>query len=423
MAEAEAEQVGGSQRHFCTFCKVFQTKLPRHLERKHGNEEDVQKALSYPKKSKERRDVWTMLQRKGDYETNLEAINESKGLKPVRKSKCADADYLPCCFCFGLFLAKKLSSHTSKCFMRDSSQYLPASVVKSSRAMFFGDSNIGSNNQKVFFSLLNTMKHDEVHLIIRTDNYLIKFAKFELERKENERYADIRYSLKVITRLLMKYREVSNSEASDAQELVMPANYDVVVQCMKEQAVYENSRTIGNPHLVWKIGYSLRTLVIIVKVENLKLGFLDVVEQIRCFEELYESDYCILSNNAKAVYEKRKANVPEELPEEEDIKTLRNFCIAEIKQVCSSAGENVLSHEEYMYMSKLVYVRLLTFNARRGGEPGKLLLEDWKMIESDRWKRESDIDRITDPVEKQLMQRLKLCYIEGKKKKRGEYWH
>ena len=83
MAEAEAEQVGGSQRHFCTFCKVFQTKLPRHLERKHGNEEDVQKALSYPKKSKERRDVWTMLQRKGDYETNLEAINESKDLKPV----------------------------------------------------------------------------------------------------------------------------------------------------------------------------------------------------------------------------------------------------------------------------------------------------------------------------------------------------
>lgn len=45
------------------------------------------------------------------------------------------------------------------------------------------------------------------------------------------------------------------------------------------------------------------------------------------------------------------------------------------------------------------------------------------MIESDRWKRESDIDRITDPVEKQLMQWLKLCYIEGKKKKRGEHWH
>ena len=57
-----------------------------------------------------------------------------------------------------------------------------------------------------------------------------------------------------------------------------------------------------------------------------------------------------------------------------------------------------------MYMSKLVYVRLLTFNARRGGEPGKLLLEDWKIVESHRWKRKSDIDIMTDPVEKQLIQ-------------------
>ena len=90
---------------------------------------------------------------------------------------------------------------------------------------------------------------------------------------------------------------------------------------MREKAVYENSRTTGNQQLVWKIGYSLRTLTIIVKVENLKLGFLDVVKQIRCFKELYESDYFILSNNAKAVYEKRKANVPEELPEKK--RTLR----------------------------------------------------------------------------------------------------
>ena len=111
MAEAEAEQVGGSLRHFCTFCKGFQIKLQRDLERKHRNEEDVQKALSYPKKSKESREVWTMLQRKGDNETNLEAINESKGLKPVRKCKCADAEYLPCCFCFGLVLTKKNSRH------------------------------------------------------------------------------------------------------------------------------------------------------------------------------------------------------------------------------------------------------------------------------------------------------------------------
>ena len=44
----------------------------------------------------------------------------------------------------------------------------------------------------------------------------------------------------------------------------------------------------------------------------------------------------------------------------------------------------------------------MTFNARRGGESGKITLNDWKMAESDRWKRESDLERLTDPVEKTL---------------------
>ena len=61
----------------------------------------------------------------------------------------------------------------------------------------------------------------------------------------------------------------------------------------------------------------------------------------------------------------------------------------------------------------------MTFNARRGGEPRKVTLNDWKMAEEDRWKRESDLERLTDPVEKMLAKKNKLCYIEGKKKKRG----
>lgn len=60
----------------------------------------------------------------------------------------------------------------------------------------------------------------------------------------------------------------------------------------------------------------------------------------------------------------------------------------------------------------------MTFNARRGGEPGKITLKDWKMAEEDRWKREIDLERLTDPVEKMLAKKNKLCYIEGKKKKR-----
>lgn len=71
------------------------------------------------------------------------------------------------------------------------------------------------------------------------------------------------------------------------------------------------------------------------------------------------------------------------------------------------------------FLSKLAYVRLLSFNARRGSEPGKLTKKDWKMVQDDRWKRQSDIDELDDPIEIKLAERLKLCYIEGKKKRKG----
>ena len=57
-----------------------------------------------------------------------------------------------------------------------------------------------------------------------------------------------------------------------------------------------------------------------------------MVEKMRCFEELYESDYSFLANNARNVCYKKKANIPEELPLEKDIKFLRDFCNHEIKK-------------------------------------------------------------------------------------------
>ena len=61
--------------------------------------------------------------------------------------------------------------------------------------------------------------------------------------------------------------------------------------------------------------------------------------------------------------------------------------------------------------------RIMTFNARRGGEPAKLTLENLEAVEDGRWKKRNDIENLDDPVEQKLSSRLKLCYVEGKKKK------
>lgn len=61
----------------------------------------------------------------------------------------------------------------------------------------------------------------------------------------------------------------------------------------------------------------------------------------------------------------------------------------------------------------------MTFNARRGGKPSKLTLENWEAVEDRRWKRRSNIETLDEPVERKLASRLKVWYVKGKKKKEG----
>ena len=67
---------------------------------------------------------------------------------------------------------------------------------------------------------------------------------------------------------------------------------------------------------------------------------------------------------------------------------------------------------EFSYLQKLCLVRIITFNAERGGEASKIKLEQW--MNSEKWKRHEDINSIEDPVESLLAQRLKLTYSKGK---------
>ena len=414
----EHRDKSGHKGHYCLYCKKKQQRLPRHLENKHKAEDLVQEALTFQRKSKKRNNIWSFIQRKGDYQISVERKKNSQSMLAVRRLTVNKSEeQLPCEFCYGIFKARKLSEHSKKCFMRErvAENTRKVNVVKSSRIMLSSDITDG-HSQDINRYILANMQRDQYHLIIRTDKLLMAYGAIELEKKEIDRYHDVSYSLRVLAKLLCAYRELHDKENTSAKDLVLPENYDRMTNSVKSIAKYHGPRDIGNPHLILRAGYSLKTLAIIVKLENLKMGFQDMVDKMRCFAELYESDYVILANNARSEYDKRKGNAPEALPLEADVKLLREFCVREINNLINVEK---LFQSDYVYLSKLIYTRLLTFNARRGGEPGKLTLTDWTMVENDRWKRKEDLERLVDPVERTLAERLKLCYIEGKKKKKG----
>ena len=144
----------------------------------------------------------------------------------------------------------------------------------------------------------------------------------------------------------MSYREIHQNSDFNDKDIVLPKNYDNVKNVFKRMAGFKRPTDISNPHIIIRTGYAIKTLAIIVKLENLKLGGHDMIEKMRCFIELYESDYLILTNNSKSFYEKKKGNKPEELPLEIDIKLLREFCVKEIRQILSL---DTLLTNDYVY--------------------------------------------------------------------------
>lgn len=102
----------GIKKDVCIFCEESVTNFVRHLNRKHSEEIEVAKLLSYKKGSQERKLHIDQLRKRGNFFNNISATTK---LKPVRRpnqfvEQPKAIDYLPCKFCFGLFKKKLLAS-------------------------------------------------------------------------------------------------------------------------------------------------------------------------------------------------------------------------------------------------------------------------------------------------------------------------
>ena len=69
---------------------------------------------------------------------------------------------------------------------------------------------------------------------------------------------------------------------------------------------------------------------------------------------------------------------------------------------------------EYNRLRALIVCRLTLFNARRGGEPSRLLLTQWKDAEANTWIDQQLVRNVEDPIEKSLLGHFKLAYMSGK---------
>ncbi|RUS91909.1 hypothetical protein EGW08_000311 [Elysia chlorotica] len=105
------------------------------------------------------------------------------------------------------------------------------------------------------------------------------------------------------------------------------------------------------------------------------------------------------------------------MPVEEDVHKLRNFILEEMEKLATDQYKKWDAHD-FIKMRNLIVSRLTMFNARRGGEPARLTLEEWKEAAGDAWIDPQMVQTIEDPLEKALFNQFKLAYQAGKGSKK-----
>lgn len=95
---------------FCWYCETNVLNFSRHIQRNHTHEFEVQKIFAKPRKSKERRELFSSLRKQGNF-----LKSQSGEAKPVKTPNLPNTTFLPCVHCLGLYASKQLFRHRKKC--------------------------------------------------------------------------------------------------------------------------------------------------------------------------------------------------------------------------------------------------------------------------------------------------------------------
>merc|ERR1712102_89270 len=94
------------------------------------------------------------------------------------------------------------------------------------------------------------------------------------------------------------------------------------------------------------------------------------------------------------------------MPIEDDVSRLRAFILQEMHNLSEDQYKFKWDHHDFVKMRNLIVSRLTMFNARRGGEPARLTLQEWEEAANDSWVDPQLVQTVKDPLERPYLVNL-----------------
>ncbi|RXG62301.1 hypothetical protein Avbf_10768 [Armadillidium vulgare] len=360
----------------------------------HKNEPEVNRALALP--CDDRRKIFELLRKRGiDYENQrrLKSNAVQKSCEDLIGERKTHANKVRRCpVCKGFYVSKYFTLHIKKCEEKYncSSHADPIKFSsKTGHVLLEEDfSNVPFNSSYVS-QVLERFKDDDIGNMCRTNKLLIYIGYYlflsKAEEKAEEReksQTDKKYimgKMRLLCRLYVQFKSEIQKDVS-LQEMFnrsyMPEFKRAVLKTVEKA---KTSRHILG-FLILKTISILESRLSVLKRED------EGKEMVEFRKSLNNSIIWIPLFGKQRTYRASRSQFqikkPTNLPREEDMRKVRSFLLNGIEKFSS---QDEFDPRNFKILRRLLVTRITFLNARRGGEPCRLLISQWEEAKQDQW--------------------------------------
>ncbi len=378
------------KKHFCFYCEVPQSKLPRHLQSCHKEESEVVEIASETNPSARKILLWK-IRNVGNHRHNCQVLREGRGALIVGyrpNHKVSSREYGPCIYCYGYYVRSDLWRH--QCPLKPA---LPAhshgnSIMTPLRSRVAHKSDllkpppVGVSFQ--LNQVLSPMKRDEVTLLAKNDTLIVEVAKREYMKlgHDVDQHGYIRNKIRELGRLVIQLRKNTHQPNASLELFVHPHYVNEIIKAVHDVAGFNEDKQLYDvPSLALKIGHSIKKCALILKGNALESGQKQKAQHAEEFLQLCELTWRDrVSTHAHRTLYQGKRNKPNILPTNADVVKMSAFLHEagnrEVELVQDARGEQI--GPAWKRLNEVALCHLIMFNRRRQGEVSKMKLEDFR---------------------------------------------
>lgn len=391
----------------CFVCdEIITHKISDHMKKEHHDNAVVAEVLAIPRGQKSER-IWAFkrLANMGAFKHNIKVLSgDIEGeLIVVKRCNTENCNFLPCPWCCGFYQERDLWRHCAECkFVDSSTQKQGKSILATARLML--ESALIKEDATLYQvqldQVLSGMHKDEVRNAVKSDGIMCLYGATLMYSLGSQRSNDIRQRMRLLGKL-------SIQTGLSVDDMIKPGNFNKVVKAVEQRAgLFEQNKRFyfTVPSFALRAGHILFKCSRLKLTESLKTNDTVAQKEARAFQEVYDGEWtCRVSKIALATLKERKYNKPELLPLTQDTVKLEKFLTEQIKTLADEIIAS--SYQNWRRLLECTMTKLITFNKRRPGEVGKLLLEAY--LNKPNWKEHMNLEvhSALNAFEKKLCER------------------